>query len=62
MYIYLCIYKLRKNSVNTQKQQFENDVSESILCGYAFVDITLIEIPFSEIFTSYSIYIKVPFL
>ena len=50
------LYKLDKNSVNTQKQQFKNDIFCLHLCVYF-----LIGKMFPEIFTSYSICIKALF-
>ena len=39
MNINLSVYELNKNLVNTQKQQVENAISESIFCIYACLDI-----------------------
>ena len=47
--------KLYRNSVNTQKRQFENGISESIFCVYACVGKRFC----SKIFTSYSVNTKV---
>ena len=49
-------YKLDKNSVNAQKHQFENRISESILCVYLCVDIFLLEKVFSLKFSTVNTY------